>query len=140
MRKKFMDAYKDSTSKSVEYFAVDFFKDVDLYYLLEIDENTLVYVDELHHQDKVQTLYLFTDDKIRKVKLSIRDGERIIKASSIKTSDINKISLEQRSYESVTLTIELKDKSKIVLDSKNIFSHWQSKARKVIKEIYKKYY
>lgn len=140
MSENYIDVYKDSINRSIEYFAIDFFKDTDLEYLLEPKEDVLAYVDGLYLKDEIQHLYLFSDEKIRLVTISLENGDKVIKSTFWKVENLKTISLTQRGYNVTVMIIEFNDDDKITLDTNNVFGHWMTKASKRLKEIYKKYY
>lgn len=140
MSKDFIEAYKDSISRNIEFFAYEFFDETKLDFLFETEEDTVSYVDGLYLKGKVQTLYLFTDEKIRTINLLIEDGEKVIKTSSFNVVNVCGVSLEQKTHEDVKLTIEFTDGNKISLDNNNVFSSWKDRANIAIKKIHKKYY
>lgn len=140
MSKSFVEAYKDSINRSVEYFAYEFFIDTGLEFVFEVPEDTISYVDGLYLKDEVQTLYLFSDKKIKTISLVIENNEKVIDTSSMNVKDIHEISLKQITREQVRLKIELFNDRKIILDNNNVFENWKHKASKAIKDIYEKYY
>lgn len=134
-----LDAYKHSLRQSVEHFAIDYLKDNDLEFLVEPEDDSICYVDNLYQKDKVQALYLFSDDKVRRVILTLENGKKVINSTTWKTENIKNISLTQESYDNTIMVITFSDEETITLDANNVFGRWSVRASKAIKEIYKKY-
>lgn len=140
MSKNFIEAYKDSINRSIEYLAHEFFKETELGYIFEVGEDSISYVDGLYLKDEVQKLYFFSDKKIRTISLVNENDKKVINTSSINAENIRNVSLKQITHEDVILTIELFNDREIILDNNNVFQSWKCKASEVIKEIYKIYY
>lgn len=140
MSKNFIEAYKDSINRSIEYLAHEFFKETELGYIFEVGEDSISYVDGLYLKDEVQKLYFFSDKKIRTISLVNENDKKVINTSSINAENIRNVSLKQITHEDVILTIELFNDREIILDNNNVFQSWKRKASEVIKEIYKIYY
>lgn len=140
MSENFIEAYKDSISRSIEYFAYEMFTDNNLDFLLDESEEFINYVDGLYMKDVEQILYFFSHKKIRKTVLFIEEGKKTICSSTMNASNIQSISLKHAQNDNTVLTIKFINGEEIVLDNNNVFEYWKQKSTKRIKDIYKMYY
>lgn len=139
MSENYIERYGDSIGRSIEFFALDFFKDNYLEYLIEPEEDSLAYVDGLYLKDEIQYLYLFSSDKIKLVSMTLEKDIKVIKTTVWKAENLNSVSLIHKGHNETILVFEFND-DKITLNTNNVLEHWKTQASKRLKKIYQMYY